>query len=121
MKELNEDIKKEAVKAYVGYLSKNAEGEKAYQYSYFLREFASNNYLKDSIRGAVDALYNEKLFPICGVTEEKYRISQNIMYVLYFEDKNRLLAYCSELKNKCDNMANHRINVILKGLEENGQ
>lgn len=121
VRELNDSIKKEAVKTYVEYLSKNAEGEQAYRYSYFLRDFANNGYLKDAICGAVDALYAEKLFPIYDVTEEKYRISQNVMYVLYFENKDKLLAYCDELKNKCDHMASHRISVILKGLTENGQ
>ena len=121
VRELNDSIKKEAVKTYVEYLSKNAEGEQAYRYSYFLRDFANNGYLKDAICGAVDALYTEKLFPIYDVTEEKYRISQNVMYVLYFENKDKLLAYCDELKNKCDHMASHRISVILKGLTENGQ
>ena len=121
VRELNDCIKKEAVKTYVEYLSKNAEGEQAYRYSYFLRDFANNGYLKDAICGAVDALYAEKLFPIYDVTEEKYRISQNVMYVLYFENKDKLLAYCDELKNKCDHMASHRISVILKGLTENGQ
>lgn len=121
VRELNDSIKKEAVKTYVEYLSKNAEGEQAYRYSYFLRDFANNGYLKDAICGAVDALYTEKLFPIYDVTEEKYRISQNVMYVLYFENKDKLLAYCDELKNKCDHMASHRISVILRGLTENGQ
>lgn len=119
VKELNETIKIETVKAYVEYLSLSTEGEQAYQYSYFLRNFVDNSYLKDAISGNIDAIYNEKSFPICNVTEEKYRTSRNIMYVLYHDNKDRLLAYCDELKNQCDNMAAHKINVILKDLTEN--
>lgn len=119
IQEQNEKIKVGAVKAYVEYLSLNTGGEQAYQYSYFLRNFVNNSYLKDAISGNIDALYNEKSFPIHNVTEEKYRTSHNIMYVLYHDNKDRLLAYCDELKNECDNMAAHRINVILKSLTEN--
>ena len=121
VKELNEIIKKEVVKAYIEYLASNTEGEQAYKYSYSLRDFVDNSHFRDKITGNVDALYNEKSFPICSVTEETYRISQNIMYVLYSENKDRFLGYCDELKNKCDNMARNRINVILKGLAENEQ
>lgn len=70
VKELNETIKIETVKAYVEYLSLSTEGEQAYQYSYFLRSFVNNSYLKDAISGNIDALYNEKSFPIRNVTEK---------------------------------------------------
>ena len=36
------------------------------------------------------------------------------MYILYHENKDRFLAYCDEVKKKCDNMAKHRINVLLE-------
>ncbi len=117
VKQLNETIKIEAVKAYIEYLSLNTEGEQAYQYSYFLRNF-SNSSLKDAISGNIDTLYNEKSFPIHNVTEGKYRTSYNIMYVLYHDDKDRFLAYCDDVKKECDNMAAHRIDVIISKLAE---
>ncbi len=40
------------------------------------------------------------------------------MYVLYHDDQDRFLTYCDEVKKKCDNMAVHRIDVLLKEIKE---
>ena len=114
VKEINESVKTKAIREYVEYLAKNTHGEKAYQYSYTLRGFVRNSFFNNAVSGNVDALYNVKSFPIYDVTEQHYRTAYNIMYVLYYENKDRFLAYCNELKNGCDNMAAHRINVLLE-------
>lgn len=114
VKEVNATIKIEAIGEYVRYLSQNTHGEQAYQYSYTLRSFANNMFFRDAISCNVDDLYNEKSFPIHDVTEQQYRTAYNIMYVLYHENKDKFLAYCDEVKKKCDNMAKHRINVLLE-------
>lgn len=102
------------VDAYVEYLSKNTHGKQAYQYSYILRKFVDAASIEDVIEGKVDALYNENSFPIHNVTEQQYSTAYNIMYVLYRENKNKFLNYCDEVRTRCDNMAAHRINVLLK-------
>lgn len=113
-KEVEEMVKNKVVDEYIRYLSENTHGEQAYQYSYTLRKFMDNTFFKDSISGSVDSLYNEKSFPIYDVTEQQYWTAYNIMYILYHENKERFLAYCEEVKTRCDNMAVHRINVLLK-------
>lgn len=118
VKEVIEKIKIETVRAYVEYLSQNTEDEKAYQYSYFLKNFQHNDFLKDAIYGNIDSLYNERSFPIEHVTEQTYRTSYNIMYVLYHDNKERFLEYCAEVKKKCDNMATHRIDTLLEKIEK---
>ena len=109
------DAKKAAkikvVDEYIRYLSETTHGEQAYEYSYILRKFVDNEFLKDI---NIDALYNEKSFPIRDVTEQQYYTAYNIMCVLYSENKNRFLNYCKDVQAKCDNMAAHRINVLLE-------
>lgn len=73
-----------------------------------------NTCFKDVISHNINILYNEKSFPIHDVTEQQYRTTYNIMYVLYHENKDKFLAYCDKVKTRCDNMATHRINVILE-------
>ncbi len=114
VKAVNKTVKIMAINEYVRYLSENTHGKQAYQYSYNLREYANNAFLKDAISGNVDALYNEKSFPIYDVTEQQYGTSYNIMYVLYHENKDKFLDYCNEIKTRCDNMAAHRIDVLLE-------
>lgn len=38
------------------------------------------------------------------------------MYVLYIENKERFLQYCDEIKDTCDHMALHGIDVLRKEL-----
>jgi len=118
VKEVNETVKNRVINEYIRYLSENTHGEQAYQYSYTLRRFVDNTFFQNVISGSVDALYNEKSFPVHSVTEQQYRTAYNIMYVLYHENKDRFLGYCNELKTRCDNMAAHRINVLLKEITE---
>lgn len=115
---LNEAIKVEAVCEYVRYLSENTYGKKAYHYSYTLRKLLDNVFFKKAFSNNVDALYNEKSFPIYVASERQYETACNIMYVLYHENKEKFLAYCDEIKTKCDKMATHRIDTILKEIEK---
>lgn len=114
VKEVNESVKVKVIREYVGYLTKNTHGEQAYQYSYTLRKCIDNMLFKDVISDNVDDLYNENSFPIYNVTEQQYRTAYNIMYVLYHNNKDRFLDYCKELKTRCDNMAAHRIDVLVE-------
>lgn len=114
IKKLIQEIKNELVNLYVQYLSENTHSDIAYQYSYNLRQFISNSYYKDALSGKVEKLYNRKSFPIDDVTETQYHTAYNIMYVLYIENKEKFLQYCDEIKNTCDHMASHRIDVLLK-------
>ena len=36
------------------------------------------------------------------------------MYVLYHLDAEKFLQYCEELKEDCDNMSRHRIDVLIE-------
>lgn len=121
VKKLIQDLKIELVRLYVKYLSGNTHGDLAYEYSYNLRSFVNNSHYKDTVSGNIDGLYNEKSFPIRDVTETQYRTSYNIMYVMYMENRERFLQYCNELKNSCDHMAKHRIDVLLKEITGEGQ
>lgn len=112
--EVNETVKNRVINEYIRYLSENTYGEQAYQYSYTLRKFMDNTFFKNAISGNVDVLYNEKSFPVYSITELQYRTTYNIMYILYHENKDRFLDYCNELKTRCDKMAAHRINLLLK-------
>lgn len=114
VKKVTEAVKNKMINEYIRYLSENTRGEQAYRYSYTLREFVNNTFFRDAISDNVDALYNEKSFPVHSITEQQYRTAYNIMFVLYHENQNRFLDYCNELKTGCDNMSAHRINVILE-------
>lgn len=119
LREIQERVKKEVINEYIKYLSENTYDKKASQYSYKLREFMNSTAFRDIIVSCnLDKLYNEKSFPIYDVTEQQYRTAYNIMYVLYHKDANRFLAYCDEVKKNCDNMARHRIDVLVKELTE---
>ncbi len=114
IKRLIQEIKDELVKLYVQYLSENTHSDLAYQYSYNLRQLINNSYYKDAIAGNIEKLYNKKSFPIDDVTETQYHTAYNIMKVMYIENKERFLQYYDEIKNTCDHMAIHRIDVLLK-------
>lgn len=114
IKRLIQEIKDELVKLYVQYLSENTHSDLAYQYSYNLRQLINNSYYKDAIAGNIEQLYNKKSFPIDDVTETQYHTAYNIMKVMYIENKERFLQYYDEIKNTCDHMAIHRIDVLLK-------
>lgn len=107
-------VTKKVINEHIRYLSENTRGDQAFQYSYNLRKFVDNVFFQNDISGNVDSLYNEKSFPIYDVTEQRYWTAYNIMYVLHYENKDRFLDYCKELKTHCDNMAAHRIDVILE-------
>lgn len=121
IKEIIETVKIEVINEYVRYLSKNTHGKRAYQYSSTLRKFVNNSLFKDAVSNNVDALYNENSFPINNVTEQQYETAYNIMYVLYHENKDRFLNYCTEIKTRCDNMSSHRINVLLEEITKEKQ
>ena len=38
----------------------------------------------------------------------------NIMYVLYHSDAEKFLQYCEKIKEDCDNMSRHRIDVLIE-------
>lgn len=114
IKRLIQEIKDELVKLYVQYLSENTHSDLAYQYSYNLCQLINNSYYKDAIARNIEKLYNKKSFPIDDVTETQYHTAYNIMKVMYIENKERFLQYCDEIKNTCDHMAIHRIDVLLK-------
>ena len=61
-----------------------------------------------------DDLYNRISFPVDDVDEDRYHTCYNIMYVLYHLDAEKFLQYCEELKEDCDNMSRHRIDVLIE-------
>lgn len=118
IKKLIQNIREEIVKSYIQYLSQNIQGEMAYQYSYRLRQFTDSSYYREIVFQNIDNLYNEKSFPIKDVTDATYRTSYNIMYVMCEESQDKFLAYCDDIKKKCDHMAAHRIDVLVKEITE---
>ncbi|KAI4447807.1 hypothetical protein C823_002326 [Eubacterium plexicaudatum ASF492] len=100
VKKVTVAVKNKMINEYIRYLSENTRGEQAYRYSYTLREFVNNTFFRDAISDNVDALYNEKSFPVHSITEQQYRTSYNIIFVLYHENQNRVLDYCNELKTR---------------------
>ncbi len=57
-------------------------------------------------------------FPFDEVSEKKYSTVFNIMYVLYNINKTKFLEYCEILKEKCDKMSAHRLQVIINEFEK---
>ena len=101
------------------YLSKTTKGEKAFQYSYKLREYFNNTYYRTIIRELAVDLYNRKSFPVDDIDVRQYDTCYNIMYVLYHCDEEKFLAYCEELSEKCDKMSAYRLETrmqdVIKG------
>ena len=46
--------------------------------------------------------------------EDRYHTCYNIMYVLYYSDAEKFLQYCEKIKEDCDNMSRHRIDVLIE-------
>lgn len=117
--EERDSIRKLMIKEYVEFLSNTTKGEKAFQYSYKLREYFNNTYYRDIIKELAGDLYNRKSFPVDDIDVKQYSTCYNIMYVLYHIDEDKFLAYCEELSKECDKMSAHRLNVrvqdIVKG------
>ena len=53
-------------------------------------------------------------FPVDNVDEDRYHTCYNIMYVLYHSDAEKFLQYCEKIKEDCDNMSRHRIDVLIE-------
>ena len=87
---------------------------KAYEYSYKLRNNFDSSYYHDIIISEIDNLYNKISFPVDNVDEDRYHTCYNIMYVLYHSDAEKFLQYCEKIKEDCDNMSRHRIEVLVE-------
>ena len=110
--EENENMKEFLIETYVEHLRITTHGEKAYQFSYKLRNYFSNSYYHEIIMTKVDQLYNKTSFPVGDVDQNRYHICYNIMYLLYHADKEKFLNYCTDIKKDCDKMSRHRIEVL---------
>ena len=107
-------VKEEMVQSSISYLVETTDDEQAYQYSNKLREYFRSSYYRDIILNTIQSLYNDKFFPVGSVGEKQYHTCYNIMYVLYYVDKDKYLKYCEELVKRCDKMSAHRIDVLTK-------
>ena len=58
--------------------------------------------------------YNRISFPVDNVDEDRYHTCYNIMYVLYHSDAEKFLQYCEKIKEDCDHMSRHRIEVLVE-------
>lgn len=112
--EENKEMMKFLIETYVGYLKKTTHGKKAYEYSYKLRNNFDSSYYHDIIISEIDNLYNKISFPVDNVDEDRYHTCYNIMYVLYHSDAEKFLQYCEKIKEDCDNMSRHRIDVLIE-------
>lgn len=112
--EENKEMMKFSIETYVRYLKNTTRGKKAYEYSYKLRNKLDSSYYHDVIMTNGDDLYNRISFPVDDVDEDRYHTCYNIMYVLYHLDAEKFLQYCEELKEDCDNMSRHRIDVLIE-------
>ena len=110
--EENENMKEFLIETYVEHLRITTHGEKAYQFSYKLRNYFSNSYYHEIIMTKVDQLYNKTSFPVGDVDQNRYHTCYNIMYLLYHADKEKFLNYCTDIKKDCDKMSRHRIEVL---------
>ena len=102
------------IETYVGYLKKTTHGKRAYEYSYKLRNNFDSSYYQDIIISEIDKLYNRISFPVDNVDEDRYHTCYNIMYVLYHSDAEKFLQYCKKIKEDCDHMSRHRIEVLVE-------
>ena len=112
--EENKEMMKFLIETYVGYLKKTTHGKKAYDYSYKLRNNFDSSYYHDIIISEIDNLYNKISFPVDNVDEDRYHTCYNIMYVLYHSDAEKFLQYCKKIKEDCDHMSRHRIEVLVE-------
>ena len=46
--------------------------------------------------------------------EDRDHTCYNIMYVLYHSDAEKFLQYCEKIKEDCDHMSRHRIEVLVE-------
>lgn len=116
-KEECEFVKRKMIENYVVYLKENPKEKLAYEYSYKLREYYNNTFFKEIICDVIDTLYCEKSFPIDDMNDTNYHTSYNLMYILYNVDAQRFDACCEAVKDTCDNMAKHRIDVWIKEIK----
>ena len=116
--EENKEMMKFLIETYVGYLKKTTHGKKAFEYSYKLRNNFDSSYYHDIIISEIDNLYNKISFPVDNVDEDRYHTCYNIMYVLYHSDAEKFLQYCEKIKEDCDNMSRHRIDVLIGEIVE---
>ncbi|MFR6385231.1 MAG: RloB family protein, partial [Lachnospiraceae bacterium] len=122
-KKINEDIHqcKGQITCNIGRIIDEIrkDGKRAYEYSYKLRNNFDSSYYQDIIISEIDKLYNRISFPVDNVDEDRYHTCYNIMYVLYHSDAEKFLQYCEKIKEDCDHMSRHRIEVLVEEIVKN--
>lgn len=114
-----ENVREFVIDTYIEYLQKSTHGKRAYDYSYKLKSYFESRFYKNIIKEKIEGLYNRNSFPVDDMNDERYHTCYNIMYVLYHVDEKKFSHYCDELKQVCDNMSVHRIEVLVKELTSN--
>lgn len=116
----SEEIKKmknELIEIYIKNMQGKAE-KIVFDYSYKLRVHFESSYFRDTIMNFTDCLYDIKFFPVGEISETRYHTCYNIMYILYKADKNRFKEFCDKIKESCDHMSAHRVEVLEKEIEK---
>lgn len=117
--EEREELRRWMMRNYIEYLTETTKGQKAYEYSYKLKQYWNHPFYRDMIKEMSEVLYNEKSFPVGDISIEQYDTCYNIMYVLFHIDKDRFLKYCEKISKGYDRMSAYRmkkqIEEIAKG------
>lgn len=114
-----ENMRVFVIKTYIEYLQKPTNGDQAFEYSYKLRNYFENTLYRNIIKENASGLYNRNSFPINVMNDRHYHTCYNIMYVLYHINEEKFLRYCDELKQNCDNMSAHRIQILTEEIIKN--
>lgn len=102
------------IKAFIKGLAKKVTGKEAYEYSYKLRQYFNNTTYRKIIAENIAVLYNSSSFPIGDILSEDYYTYYNMIYVLYYNDRERFDYCIEEIKKSCDHMSAYRIDNLLK-------
>ena len=105
--------RKSLIQHYVEYLKNTTKGEKAFEYSYKLRQCYENGYYRNFVKDFSNDLYDKKSFPVDEIDVQQYHTCYNIMSVLYRINNEKFLKYADNLSKECDKMSAHRMKNLI--------
>lgn len=111
-----EKLRIKTIELYISFLKQETIGNKAFDYSYKLRNYYDNDFYREIINDRIEELMLKSSFPIDRMSETKYHTCYNILYVLYRHDEEKLLRFCDKLIEECDSMARHRIKQMMEAI-----
>lgn len=111
-------VKKKLIEHMMDYILNCTNTKTAEEYAWNLRRYYEDGTYKVYIEDEIERMYDKRFFPIGDIDFGRFRVCEEIMFILYCNNRERFMRYCNELKKQSDRMSGYRIDLIINNMEE---